>query len=77
MVRPVFTSVMVRGNIGNEVFAFPRRIAAVMPDGINLEGAGGHAGVFEPGKDRDGAAEEADGLGTRGSADFYYSVWFN
>jgi hypothetical protein len=42
-----------------------------MLEEVNLEETGGHCGVLEPGKDRDGAVEDADGLGTRGASDFH------
>jgi hypothetical protein len=42
-----------------------------MLDEVNLEEAGGHGGVLEPGEDRDGTVEEADGFGTGGTAELH------
>jgi hypothetical protein len=42
-----------------------------MLDEVDLEASGEFLGVFEPGTDRDGTVEEADGLGARGSVDFH------
>jgi hypothetical protein len=56
---------------GEGVTKFPRRIAAVMLDEVDLEGAGRHGGVFKPSHDGDGAVEVVDGLGSRSSPDFH------
>jgi hypothetical protein len=42
-----------------------------MLDEVDLEIAGRYGGVLEPGKDGDGPVEEADGFGSRGSAEFH------
>jgi hypothetical protein len=44
---------------------------------VDLEKAGRFLGILEPGKDGDGAAEEVDGLGAGGSADFHLLFGFS
>jgi hypothetical protein len=56
---------------GEGIAKFPGRIAAVMLDKVDLERTGGFLGVFEPGKDGDGAVKEAEGPGSRGSVEFH------
>jgi hypothetical protein len=61
MVQPVFTSVA----------KFPGRVAAVMPDEVDVEIAGRFLDVFDPDNDGDSAVKEADGPGSRGSVEFH------
>jgi hypothetical protein len=56
---------------GEGVTKLPGGVTAVMLHPVDWEEGGRFMGVLEPGKDRGGAMEEADGLGTASSADLH------
>ncbi|MHB9293462.1 hypothetical protein Holit_02584 [Hollandina sp. SP2] len=56
---------------GEGIAKLSRRITAVILDETHLEIAGRHGGVWELGNEKDSAMEEADRLGSRGSADVH------